>query len=164
VAISSTSIESFDGFLSYAHSDAGLASEFTRLFGPRGRIRSDARFQLWDDRALLVGEAWEERIRAELKRSNFGLLLLSPSFFDSAFIKKVELPAILAAGNVVPVGLESVDFDGVDLRGVEGFQLFRLPVGADRTPRWFADLRSANRKRFVDELIAQMARRFGPGR
>lgn len=157
-------IGSFDGFLSYAHADAALASEFTRLFGPRGRIRSDARFHLWDDRALVVGEAWEKRILAELKRTSFGLLLLSPSFFDSAFIKKVELPAILAAGNVVPVGLEFVDFHGVDLRGVEEFQVFRLPVGPNRTPKWFADLRSANRKRFVDELISQMAHRFGPGR
>jgi hypothetical protein len=164
MAIGSVSIGSLDGFLSYAHADAGLVSEFTRLFGPRGRIRGDAPFQLWDDRALLVGEAWEERIRAELKRSSFGLLLLSPAFFDSAFINKVELPAILVARNVVPVGLEFVDLGSVDLRGVEEFQIFRFPVGANRTPRCFADLRSANRKRFVDELIAQMARRFGPGR
>lgn len=159
----STSVPTFEGFVSYAHEDAGLASQLTRLFGPRGRIRRDARFQLWDDRAILVGEVWKERILAELARSSFGLLLLSPSFLDSSFIRSVELPTILGAGNVVPVGLEFVDLDGADMQGVGELQIFRLPVGADRSPRWFADLRSPNRKRFVDELIDQMARRFRPG-
>ncbi|MGI8631306.1 MAG: TIR domain-containing protein [Solirubrobacterales bacterium] len=164
MATSLASVPTFDGFLSYAHADAALAAEIARLFGPRGRIRSDARFELWDDRALLVGEAWEARISAELDRSAFGLLLLSPNFFDSSFIDDVELPAIMTTGRVVPVGLELVDLAGVDLRGVEKLQIFRLPLGARRSPGWFADLGPTNRKRFVDELIAQMARRFGPGR
>ena len=164
MATRTASVPTFDGFLSYAHADAALAAEFTRLFGPRGRIRSDARFQLWDDRALLVGEAWKARILTELGRSAFGLLLLSPNFFDRSFIEEVEMPAILATGRVVPVGLESVDLGGVDLRGVEELQIFRLPLGARRPPKWFADLGAGNRKRFVDELIAQMARRFRPDR
>lgn len=157
-------VPTLDGFVSYAHADAAQAAKLTGLFAPRGRIRADVRFELWDDRALLVGEAWRERILAELERSSFGLLLLSPQFYDSTFICDHELPAILATGRVVPVGLEPLDLDHVDLRGVEDLQIFRLPVGADRSPRSFADLRTADRRRFVDELIAQMARRFGPQR
>lgn len=106
---------------------------------------------------MLVGEKWEQRIGAELQRSQFGLLLLSADFLHSPFIKDVELPAILAAGNAVPVGLEAVDLDAVDLRGIKCLQIFRLPVGRKRTPKCYADLGPQNRKRFVDMLVEQIA-------
>jgi hypothetical protein len=160
LVVAHSPVQTFEGFLSYAHADACRMEEFLRLFEPRGGIRKDACFKLWDDRALLVGERWQERIATELKKSDFGILLLSPDFFHSPFIKHIELPTILAAGNVVPVGLEAVGLGAVDLLGLEELQVFRFPVGRGRSPRWFADLGPQNRKRFVDALIDEMARRF----
>jgi internalin A len=76
-------------FVSYAHKDAKkiepLSTHLT-ILGERGYI------QTWDDRQLIAGEEWEDRILEELDRADIVVLLYSTNSRASKFIQKTEAP------------------------------------------------------------------------
>jgi hypothetical protein len=116
----------------------------------------------WDDR-ILIGQLWDEEIRRALSEADFGLVLVSPALLSRDYIRRVEIPALLAAPDTVlmPVGLQHVDLIRSDLQGLEAHQIFRLRTD-DGEPRWFADLGGQNPARFCDELAGQIADRLFP--
>lgn len=60
---------------------------------PFGRAQDgDYRFAPWIDDGIGVGERWTDAIGAALAAADFGLMLLSPGFFASGFIRREELP------------------------------------------------------------------------
>ena len=140
-------------FASYAAKDQAMAD---RLLEPlRTHLAASKRFAVtvWDFHRLLVGEQWHERILAELDRSNFGLLLLSPAFLTSQYIGEHELPRLVGNGErpVIPVCLRLVDLERQGMKGLEHYQLFRL------NGRTFSQLTTAaQRERFVFELYRQI--------
>lgn len=50
---------------------------------------------VWSDQRLEGGEHWFEEIQKALNSSNIGILLLSANFFNSQFIKNIELQQLL---------------------------------------------------------------------
>jgi hypothetical protein len=68
---------------------------------------------VWDDSMIRPGERWREQIHAALRRAKVAVLLVSPEFLDSEFIRTVELPSLLnksGAGVVwFPVRASMVD-------------------------------------------------------
>jgi len=76
-------------FVSYAHVDEkklkALSTHLT-ILGRRGYI------QPWDDRQLIAGEEWEERIFSELAQADIVLLLYSSESRASKFIQEKEAP------------------------------------------------------------------------
>jgi internalin A len=79
--------------VSYAHADErqlkrALSTHLT-ILGSRGYI------QVWDDRQLIAGEAWEERIMQELEQADLVLLVYSSAARASDFIQKTEAPKAL---------------------------------------------------------------------
>lgn len=140
-------------FVSYAHDDDRPNRNLLKRLEVRLAIAKGYRVQSWDDRRLLVGEEWFAGIMEAIAKCDFGLLLLSPAFFASPFIRNHELPRLLAEKRLIPVALRPLPLDGsADLAGVEALQIFPYPFGKP-----FSERRSDSEKdRFADELYGQI--------
>jgi hypothetical protein len=79
------------GFISYAHADDQFLTdarpyltELQRLFG----------ISVWDDHQLKAGTTFSDSIRERIRIADIIIMLLSPNFFHSCYIKSIELPEI----------------------------------------------------------------------
>jgi uncharacterized integral membrane protein len=90
----------------------------------------------WQDRMLEAGQEWEPQIKAALETADIFLLLVSPQFMASQFIKNVELKMALAkrkdgAARVIPIVLRPVDLVGTELATLQS-----LPKDAKPVTEW----------------------------
>jgi hypothetical protein len=79
-------------FISYCHKDREWFERVKEVFGREFPLSST-----WDDTHIEPSEWWQREIESALKASGVAVLLLSPNFFASEFISKVEVPAIVKA-------------------------------------------------------------------
>ncbi|MGH3981074.1 MAG: hypothetical protein ACRDRZ_19105, partial [Pseudonocardiaceae bacterium] len=77
-------------FLSWCRQDAEAKEALLGLLHLDGL--AGVRISWWEDSHLLLGEDWRRRILARLDGCDYGLLLLTPGFFNSRFILEEELP------------------------------------------------------------------------
>ncbi len=77
-------------FISYSHQDPQWRDCVTDL------LASMRRSAVWNDRALEAGEEWRQQIMDAIGVARAAVLLVSKPFLASAFIRDVELPALLA--------------------------------------------------------------------
>ncbi len=85
--------EEFKAFLSYAHhdktTDPELLSALTTELENRVNARLlNARFSIWRDSRLQIGEIWSEKIDAEIRRSDIFILLFSPQWLQSEWCRR----------------------------------------------------------------------------
>ncbi len=93
-------------FLCYASADADLVARFRECFEKHVKADAEFEFVLWQDsRDILLGQEWHSQILEALEEADYGLLMLSPSFFASDYIRNVELPALERRG-LLPVALD----------------------------------------------------------
>lgn len=151
---------SVSGFVCYAHDDRLLVEPFLELMRPRLRTRAGFEASLWTDRHILVGEDWEREIEHALDDADFGLVCVSANLMDSPFIRRVELPALLVAEQLVaPFALEPIDHLGLDR--LAGRQIYRLLTPRGKHPLSFEQARRAGHaKVFCDELLQQIGDRL----
>jgi serine/threonine protein kinase len=107
-------------FISYAHEDKCWVDAFNEHLAP---AESKGLLRVWSDARIGPGQSWRSEIGAALARSRIGLLLVTPSFIASPFIRNEELRALLAArekGELslfwVPISdslIEVVDLNGL---------------------------------------------------
>ncbi len=82
-----------DIFISYSSEDEKLT----------GVIRSDlASFSTWSMNDVGAGDNYEEVIASKLNDCDIAILILSPDFFKSSYIQKIELPKLLEKNNTNP--------------------------------------------------------------
>lgn len=157
-------------FVSYAHKDKALVANLLDDLGDRLAIACGFAFERWMDSDILVGERWRDAIQKALDGCDLGLLLLSPAFFASGFIRREELPALLSRTPsptgaprtdplkpLVPVILKPLDLDGsADLAGLEQIQCFR-----DSQGRAFSQTRGPARDAFAAELTRAILAKLG---
>lgn len=94
-------------FFSYAHEDESLVDEVRRqlmVFDHQELIRK------WHDRLIPPGADWRSQIDARLTQSDIILLCVSPSFFDSDYCYKAEMPEAMRrlqanSARVIPIVL-----------------------------------------------------------
>lgn len=72
-------------FVSYARKED---RRYLELFVAGIKTHSD--WEIFDDRLVLIGEDWHERLQKEVQECDFAILLLSPYFFKSDYIKNNE--------------------------------------------------------------------------
>ncbi len=72
-------------FVSYAHKDD---SRYMKLVVEQLKLFSD--WEIFDDRSILIGEDWHERLQKEVQVSDFAVLLLTQPFIKSPYIKPHE--------------------------------------------------------------------------
>jgi len=88
-------------FLSYSRKDDEWRA---RLVSHLEVLVSTEVIELWDDSHLAPGEDFEMRIRDSLTQARLAILLISPEFLTSGFIRQVEVPQVLdqhAAGGML---------------------------------------------------------------
>jgi hypothetical protein len=84
-------------FVSYAHADQGW---FEELQAALGEWQGNLRIDVWTDRRIEPGARWEGEIQEALDTAAAAVLVLSPHFFASEFIRTKELPALTGAARV----------------------------------------------------------------
>lgn len=144
-------------FVSYAHADEPLAGEFVARIDRQLKPSRAYDHRLWRDTAILAGEAWEKEIDDALAQCHLGLLLISPSFLGSPWVRK-EVRRLLTDGSkgVIPVMLRPVDLQRHDLQGLGELQIFRLDE--KRTYDQCRDDRK--RSAFAEQLFLQIEQRL----
>ena len=154
-------------FVSYSHKDSVLKNEFLDRLRERLDIANSYCFVQWEDEDILPGERWHQQILAAIDHCQFGLLLVSPAFLGSEYIKKHELPAFVASNlndpepkRVIPVALRRIPLDdSIDRKGLENLQIFH-----DKAGKTFQERTGRLRDEFAAELFQQIlkiVRRYG---
>lgn len=138
-------------FVSYAHLDRLTAGPLLGKLTTQMGAARDYEFQLWRDTAILPGEEWHDEIQEALAGCDVGLLLVSPAFLASEYIRRHELPRLLAEKPVIPAVLCEVSKFHA-LQGLEQKQLFRLTTARGQK-RAFADCQGTQRDEFVRRLF-----------
>lgn len=149
-------------FVCYAREDARLAAGLQDRLTQQMKPSKKYAYRLWKDKAILPGENWNKVIHQAIAESRAGLLLISPSFLGSDYIKKVELPKLLKKkdGFVIPVLLRKVNFKFQDARGLDHLQIYRLQRPGWPAPRSYFDCNSNQREAFAAELYEAIEARL----
>jgi hypothetical protein len=83
-------------FLCYSHANAAWLDRLLVHLGP---LHKDRLVDVWSDERIQPGDDWRTQIDAALAAARFAVLLVSADFYNSVFIRDVELPALLAAAD-----------------------------------------------------------------
>jgi serine/threonine protein kinase len=141
-------------FISYSHADAAWRDAFVTMLAPAIERRS---ISLWSDANIPVGENWSRQIDQALEMASAGILLVTPSFLSSEFVKSVELPRLL------------------NLARAKGISIWWIPISPSlylQTPlkdvqaAWDPDqplerLPKARRNEAIQKICTQMVEDFG---
>jgi internalin A len=79
-------------FVSYSHLDAQWLDKLREFLHPDIR---NGRIDYRDDHNLAPGEKWYEELAGYIAHARVAVLLVSPNFLASDFIREKELPLIL---------------------------------------------------------------------
>jgi hypothetical protein len=117
-------------FYSYAHEDEELRDELEKRLST---LRANEAIEEWHDRRILAGESWGDEIDAALDRADIILLLLSPDFLGSTYIRDVEVQRALTRHQrqeavVVPIVLRPVPLGDTPFRGLQALPKDARPI------------------------------------
>ena len=124
-------------FISYSHSDQTALAEFQKLLDSTATLLN---LDIWSDKRISPASRWQEDIEEALSTSAAAVLLLSPAFFASTFIRDYELPPLLAAATAGELRIFAVVLDACDHRSITNvFQAVNDPArplkSSDETAR-----------------------------
>ena len=88
------SLERHELFISYSHKDRAFLERFWTHLSP---LETQYGLQRWDDSRIQPGDIWLDEIERALARAQVALLLVSPDFLASDFIRRQELPCLFDA-------------------------------------------------------------------
>jgi hypothetical protein len=81
-------------FISYSHQD----EEFLQAFRVHLKPWEDRKLlDIWSDRDIETSQDWHQTIQAALQETAVAVLLISPNFLASDYIRQQELPDLLRA-------------------------------------------------------------------
>lgn len=145
-------------FLSWCHRNKRHKEALLFHLEPALGLFSDLTVEWWADSQLTCGEQLTPGIVDRLDEADFGLLLASPQYLRSRFIREHELLRFVGPGSdkgALPVKLTPMPlYDGEhDLGGLEDLVVF------ERDGRSFAETTGAQRAVFANELADSIRRR-----
>ena len=149
-------------FVSYARSNKNLARNFLDRYKEHVHASKSYDYIFWQDEKILVGEEWHEAIVKALEKCNLGLFLISPALLGSRYISEHELPKFVGSATkpLIPIMLQSVDFERMDLKGLKKYQIFRLEGEKFKAPKSYGDCTGNQRDRFVQALFRNVEQRL----
>lgn len=116
-------------FVSWCHGDELHKRELMRRLEPHLATLRGLQITCWQDQDLYTGDLLTEAVLENLDAADYGLLLLSPNYYASTFVRDHELPRFVgptAGKTPIPVDLVRVPLKGTrDLGGVEERLVFR---------------------------------------
>ncbi len=131
--------------LSYAHEDDEWRQQLrTHL----AALEQDFGVRIWDDRAIPAGGEWKEAIEEQLRTADIVLLLVSPDFRASEFIRSVELRQALerhdlGEARVIPVILRACEWQSAPFARLQPLPRSGKPLASwdDRDEAFFEVVR-----------------------
>src|SRR5215213_10022821 len=91
--------DDFTVFISYAHDDNESSDPgkrwLNRLLEHLQPLVFQKQVRAWSDTAIEAGERWQESIDRKLQKARVAVLLVSPAFLASEYIRNSELPILL---------------------------------------------------------------------
>jgi hypothetical protein len=147
-------------FLSWCHRDKAYKERLLFHLEPALGLFTDLDVRWWQDSHLTCGEQLMPGILDRLDESDFGLLLASPHYLRSEFIRKYELPRFAgseADKGALPVKLAPLPPYGNgehDLGGLEQMIVF------ERGGKSFAETTGIRQTLFANELAESIRRRI----
>ena len=98
-------------FVSYSHKDESLMEELFEFLQP---LSMAGKIAIWNDRAIPVGDLWDDRIKQALANAEIIVLLISSSFLASTYINGVEISQAMElrrekGTRIIPVMLRPCD-------------------------------------------------------
>ena len=119
-------------FVSFSHEDEALVNDLMGHLQHNFKASKRYRYQGWRDSMILLGGDWHADIQSNLATCDFGLLFVSLPFLNSDYVQQYELsqfvsqePPYVTSKKAIPVGLNVVDFEHHDLRGLDKLQIFQ---------------------------------------
>lgn len=110
-------------FISYAHADRAWYDRLRPHIDSAVRANAGAECRIFSDQNIQAGEAWDDRIRGEIRDADLMILLGTAAFVSSKYISTTELPLILAKSNqaaLFPILVTSVSADyAAELRRIQ---------------------------------------------
>lgn len=149
-------------FVSYSGKNSRLVSDLLERLDPHFKASRANDYSVWEFHQLVAGERWHERIQTEIAACDFGLLLLSPEFLASRYIKQEEVPRLLREKRIIPVGLKPIDFALHDSMSLDAYQLFRLRMPRGDL-RCYSELDGQGRDAFALGLFRDIEARLAGG-
>jgi len=106
-------------FISYSHKDEKYKD---MLMEHLNVLQNECILQTWDDRQIKPGVDWYEEIQTAMNKATVAVMLISPSFLNSEFIRSEEVPVLLEKREkeglkVVPIIVEPCLFQEVGWLG-----------------------------------------------
>ena len=149
-------------FVSYAKANKPMAMKLLERYDEQVKSSRFYSYHLWRDSKILVGEEWHREIQDALTQCDLGIVLISPAFLNSTYIKENELPMFIGndAKPVIPVMLQPINFERHDLKGIQERQIFRLEADGFKQPRSFGECKPRRQDDFVRELFNQVELRL----
>ena len=144
-------------FLSYAHEDEVMKIKLDRNLV---MLKQNGQINVWEDKAIMAGDVWDEKISTALTTADIILLLISVDFNNSKYIWEKELKVALERherneARVIPVILRTCEWSDMPYAMLQA-----LPTGA-RPISSFADADEAYTdvargiRMVVDHMISQ---------
>lgn len=139
-------------FVSYSHRDAEYLDDSSLLGFLKGLEKDNVEF--WDDRRIRPGELWDDVIKANLKKADIALVLVSQAFLDSRYCQNVEIEQCLAQQkHLFPIILSPCDWRRHDWLSRRQF----LPGGDQTIEEHYTE--SGGRKRLFLEIRERLRER-----
>lgn len=92
-------------FYSYSHADEDLKNELDKHLA---MLKRNELIDVWNDRALVAGQDWDESIKRELLAADIIISLISADFLSSNYIWDVELKEAMRRNEAKEAVLVSV--------------------------------------------------------
>lgn len=116
-------------FFCYAREDEGMCKQLAKQLKPLSR---QGRINIWNDRAIIPGQDWEQEIKDHLNTAHIVLLLISPDFIDSDYCYSIEMKQALERHkrgevHVIPIILRPIYWQGT-LPGLQALPKDAKPI------------------------------------
>lgn len=108
-------------FISYSQKDSSIKDKIKSYLSA---LSQNYNIYFFDDGDIKVGEKWDDRIQDELENSNIIVMLISPDYLASDYVRNIEIKKVQDKGEkyVVPVILRDVLWKDIDW--LSSYQIF----------------------------------------
>jgi hypothetical protein len=143
------------GFVSYSHSDGDFLEEFRQHVT---MLQANGYLAIWSDQDIEANDEWRKEIRDAIERAGIAVLLVTPGFISSQFIRYDELPLILLKRRdgrmeVFWIPVTDCDLAGTGLEGIQALCDAGTPLS-----RMHKSRRSTMLKEIVQTLRSKIER------
>jgi hypothetical protein len=140
-------------FISYSHKDEMWHNALLKHLA----FLEQNGVAIWTDRNILPGDQWREEIKYALATALVAVLLVTPTFLESSFIQKHELPPLLRAAE--SEGL-IIFWIPIVASSIEQYELFKFQA-AHAPSEPLAGLKGDKREQAFVKIAAKLANAVG---